>query len=237
MIKTPKLFLFFLFILSNHHSIGQIDFGVQLEIGTSQLMGISQEEIVTHGLSGADAVPKNRLFLSPTFVTRKTFFNHLILEAGIGYLPLRCDIQLGYYYRLPQLQVDTSLLIKLHYFKAPINIGFSLPIKSNTSLNIYAGLTYHYLMHSYENFDKIIFEEIWFIKRDWYTHESFFLPNAALSVQYDTKHLGKFELGAFINGMKRGFTKEGRVWGFYKNLIHVDSFEYGVRLNYFFSMP
>jgi outer membrane protein with beta-barrel domain len=231
MIKT-KLIVFFFALTSTVY--GQFNFGFQIETGINILRGISSDTIVPYGYSGAEYSVDDKFYASPSLRFRKNITSKISLETGLGYLPINQHIRLKYYYNLFRVNVDETLHIDLHYLSVPIACNYAIPVKNNSSFLLTAGFNTNFLISRKDNFQQIILEEIYFIKRDWYT-KVVFVPRLSAAYQTNVKDLGTAEIGLFVSRDFNPYVRKDKIWGFYKNLRTARNFRYGIRLNYFFN--
>ncbi len=232
MIKIGLILFFSTFISIVH---GQSKLGIQIEMGYNHLYGISSDTIVPYGFSGAENSAKKIGYVSPSLRFRKAINNKVSIETGLGYLSLKHQIRLKYNYAFFQTYVDTTLQINLKYLSVPIICNYTTPISTNTSMIFSAGLNTGFLLSKKDNFEEIIFEEIAWIKRDWYS-KVVIAPCLSAAYQIGKKELGTMEIGLTAIGDVNSFVSQDEGWGFYLNLQTARNLKYAIQLRYFFNL-
>ena len=232
MIKIVFTIVISAFALIAH---SQSSFGIQIDIGRSTLNRISDDTIVAYGYSGAKHSVKNIFYISPSLRFRKNLNSKISFESGLGYLSLNHQIRLKYNYDFFQTYVDTTLKIHLQYLNIPFAFNYSIPIASKSSLLLTATLNTNILISKKDNFEDILFEEIGWIKRNWYT-KLIFAPSLSIAYQVKLKDSKISELGLYLSNDVNAFVKKEDGWGFYKNLNSSRNLRYGLQLKYFFNI-
>jgi outer membrane protein with beta-barrel domain len=228
MIKTGLITIFSVLALIGH---SQSSFGIQIEMGVNSLTGISSDTIVPYGLSGAEYSISKDFYASPSLRFRKNIAERFSLETGIGYLPVRNRIHLQFYDDFFSRNVDTNLDIRLHYLSVPVACNYSLPLTTSSSLFLMASVNTYVLISQKDNYEDIIWREIGWIKRDWYTR-IIIVPSLSAGYRADIRGMGMAELGLFASRDVNPFVND-EGWGFYKNLLTARNFRYGLQLKYF----
>ena len=220
------------FLLSTLFSYSQSSFGLQIDMGKSILRRISDDVIVPYGFSGADHSVKSVFYLSPSIKFRKQISSRFTFETGLGYIPLEHQIQLKYYYTIFQTYVDTALKINLKYLFLPVSINYATPISPNAAVVFSAVLNTSILISHKDNFEDLLYEEIYWIKRDWYSG-IIFAPSLSIGYQIKLRDIDIAELGFYISiDVNSGF-KQKDAWGFYNNLSTSRNLRSGLQFKYF----
>lgn len=214
---------------------GQSSLGLHLEVGNSILYGISNDTIVPYGYSGAQADAKSKFYCSPSLRFRKSTNSKISLETGIGYLAVENQIRLKYNYTFFQTFVDTTLNINLAYLTIPVAINYTTALTENSSLLLAFTLNSNFLITKEDNFAEIIYEEIGWIKPDWYAPIVFAI-GASMAYQFELNNLDFIEIGLYVNSDVSPFVKKDQLWGFYNNLVPSRNLRYGLQLKYFLSL-
>lgn len=212
---------------------GQISFGVQLDIGKSQLYGISNEEIVPYGFSGAEYTQDIKTYVSPSLRLRKEISDRLFWESGIGYQPLSYTLHLTQTHPLILRYREETLNINLHYLTIPLSLGYSFPLGTKSKIITNLGINTAILLAASDNYMDIIWEDYLWIG-GWYS-QFVFKPFLSIAYQSPISQTGSIEIGAFICNGINIFPREDKAWGFYKNLASASSLNYGLQLKYFFT--
>ncbi|TVQ51094.1 MAG: hypothetical protein EA362_00880 [Saprospirales bacterium] len=212
---------------------GQISFGVQADIGKSQLFGISNEAIVPYGFSGAKYNQDIEMYASPSLRLRMGLSDRLFWESGIGYHPLSYSIQLSHFHPLFSRQLDGVLNINLHYLSIPLSIGYSLPVLERSKIITNLGINTAILLSYSDNYLDIIWEDYLQIG-GWYS-QFVFKPFLSIAYQSSISQTGGIEIGCFISTSIKSFASEDKAWGFFNNLASARSLSYGLQLKYFFT--
>lgn len=229
-----KLIFITALILGFTNAYGQISIGIQADIGKSQLYGISNEEIVRYGFSGAEYTQDIKTYLSPSLRLRKGISDRLFWESGIGYQPLSYTLHLSHFHRLFSHHFNETLDINLHYLSIPFSLGYSLPVLKRSKIITNFGLNTVFLLSGSDNFQEIIWEEIYFSPGFWYSQ---FVFKSLISISYQTpiSQNERIEAGLFVSKDINTFVREEDAWGFYENLSSARNLNYGVHLTYFFT--
>ena len=225
--KKITFIITLIFLISS--SYGQSSFGIQIEVGTSKLVGISTDTIVPYGYSGAKFSQKTNIFISPSLRFRKMFSDKFFWESGIGYHSVSHNIQLDFYH---STKIDTTLNINLRYLTIPISLGYSLPVSKNSFIVSSLELNTNILLSKSDNYEDIILEEIAWVKRDWYS-QFVFNPLISIAHQFQHSHRGRMELGFYVSTSVNPSIKDDEIWGFYENLLSSRNLRYGVQFKYF----
>lgn len=202
---------------------GQISFGVQADIGKSQLFGISNEAIVSYGFSGAKYNQDIEIYASPSLRLRKGISDRLFWESGIGYQPLSYTLHFS----------QTTLNINLHYLTIPLSLGYSFPLGTKSKIITNLGINTAILLSYSDNYLDIIWVDYLQIG-GWYS-QFVFKPFLSIAYQSSISQTGGIEIGCFISTSINSFASEDKAWGFFNNLASARSLSYGLQLKYFFT--
>ena len=204
-------------------------------MGSSTLNGISDDTIVAYGYSGAEHSLKDNFYISPSLRFRRSLNSKISFESGLGYLSLNHQIRLKYNYDFFQRYVDTTLKIHLQYLSIPFAFNYSIPIASKASLLLTATLNTNILISKKDNFEDIIYEEIAWIRRNWYS-KVVIAPGVSMAYHIKLKGSKIIELGLYLSKDVNAFVREEDGWGFYENLNSSRNLRYGLQLKYFINL-
>jgi len=212
---------------------GQISFGVQADIGKSQLFGISNEAIVSYGFYGAKYNQDIEMYASPSLRLRKGISDRLFWESGIGYQPLSYTLHLSQTHPLILRYREETLNINLHYLTIPLSLGYSFPLGTKSKIITNLGINTAILLSYSDNYLDIIWGDYLQIG-GWYS-QFVFKPFLSIAYQSSISQTGGIEIGCFISTSINSFASEDKAWGFFNNLASASSLNYGLQLKYFFT--
>ncbi len=222
-----------LYLLCSLQVLGQIKVGFELNGYSSKLIKISPDTIVPYGYSGAKVTQSPSFGIAPALVLRTPIRENLTLETGLGYWSDKYKLQLQSYSRYFGTEVDSTLNISLKYIQVPILLNYEIPMKGILSLVLSGGIRSKILIHQKDNYQDIIFEEVFWPEGNNSYKRIVLTPSVGFAGKWKFNNGKSLELGLFGSRDATPFAYGPEAWGFFYNLYPSRSLQTGISMKFF----
>jgi hypothetical protein len=226
-----KLLLIVVCLFFKVEAIAQLKFGLELNGYTSTLRNISQDTMVTFGLSGAKVYSSPTYGIAPSFLLRKEIGNKFSLETGLGYWSSKSKVHLNIYSQFFSHEFDTTLNISLKYIQIPVSVFYSFSLKKTIKLNFSGGLKTRILIAHKDNYEDIIFEKVGMVGNRY--NRIVIVPTFGIALEKELPKGQTYELGFFSNFNLNSLVNNEHIWGFFNNLYPAKNYELGFSIKFF----
>lgn len=208
-----KAYFLGVFLLSPFLSFCQTRIGIALKANTIFAEKISTEDF-HFGHSGKPFTQKKHYSVNPYITLEREIYKKFSVQTGIGYNEENYSFRFLYVHQAMG-PVDRTFKLSAHYLSIPVLISRPIKLFRQLSLLPSVGFEHKLALASKNNYQDIIFEEVWIIKDSYFRR---FTLDAFLSLglRNEFRSGAAFDVSFF---WRRGITGtfNGHI-GFNKNL-------------------
>jgi hypothetical protein len=164
---------------------------------------------------------------------KRSLNKYINFTTGIGHYRYRQNISLKHNHPFFGNLSDT-LSIAVDYLEVPIGVQFYGNLTKTKSIGLGLEILTNFQLYQKDNFTKIIYEEVNFLKRNWYS-KWLFNPKLSLRMKHKFNDSRLIEYSIYTSRTINPLVTKAS-YGFFEQMKKSHLMLYGFEINYFFTI-